>query len=108
LCAILVGSSLPAWDEHPLGIADDAACFSVAAWQSVDHPHVGADTTAPGQPEHCVYCHLQRAVAGAAIAHPPVLFVPVPFALVLGSSEHLMLAVAAPARPSRAPPVSVI
>ena len=108
MCAVLLGSSLPVWDEHPLGAADDVACLGTAAWQSVDYPHVGVDTTAPGRPEHCVYCHLQRAMAGAAIAHPPALFVPAPFVPALGTGESVTLTAAAPARPSRAPPVSAV
>ena len=108
LCAFILGSSLPVWDEHPLGAADDAACFTAAAWESVEHPHVTADSTAPGQSEHCVYCHLQRAMAGAAVAHPPALFTPAPSVSILAGVESLALALAAPARPSRAPPVSTV
>ena len=108
LCAIVLVSFLPVWDEHPLGLADDAACNTVAAWQSPDHPHVGSDTTAPALPEHCVYCHLQRAVAGATIAHAPVLFVPAPFVPAFGSGQQFAVAAVAPACPSRAPPVSLI
>lgn len=98
----------PLHDTHPLGVADDAACFTGAAWGSVDHPHVDADPTAPGRPEHCVYCHLQRALAGASPASLVVLVAPEGAALAARLVEDAPAAAVFSAHASRAPPASSV
>jgi hypothetical protein len=96
--------ALPVLDAHPMGIADDAACRLVSA--SGDNG--GSRIVAPGSqqtPEHCVVCHLQRALGGAFVSDVASLTSPFVAVSCLGLGESHPLAAACDAPSSRGPPV---
>jgi hypothetical protein len=95
--------ALPVLDAHPLGVADDAACRLESASASGGARMVAPESQAT--PEHCVVCHLQRALGGAFVSDAAALAAPFQAALCLELDESHPLAAACAAPSSRGPPV---
>lgn len=103
LAALLGGTAVPAYDAHPAG-ADDAAC-QVAGWDATRGTAL-AGARAPTQPpQHCVFCHWLRAVAGAHTPERVAIALPHVAALSPGPGAGLPRPIHTAPRPSRAPPV---
>jgi hypothetical protein len=104
LAAVLSSVGLPAYDRHPAGAADDAACQPANLDESRT-PALGAAGAGAQPPQHCVFCHWLRAVAGAQTPEQPAIALPLtvelPFGLGASPARRPSLA----PRPSRAPPL---
>jgi hypothetical protein len=106
LCAFLCSLALPVLDVHAIGDADDAACQVSPRSDVRIAVRVSAASSSGVPAEHCVFCHLQRALSGASIADDPALYSPClsPSCLPFTESHPLAATYAAPT--SRGPPVS--
>jgi hypothetical protein len=102
--AALSSAGLPAYDRHPAGAGDDAACQPAGPDESRD-PTLSAAGADAQPPPHCVFCHWLRAVAGAQTAAQPALAVPVAVPLAFGLSPSPAPRLSFAPRPSRAPPL---
>jgi hypothetical protein len=78
LGAFLCSLALPVLEVHPIGEADDAACQVVPANVAL---RIGATPRTASTPEHCIFCHLQRALGGAFASD--IAAVPSPSATLL-------------------------
>lgn len=106
MCAFVAGLSLPAYDMHAMGDTDDAACRVVGGWTAPNAQRIATPTTSTGEPEHCVYCHWLRAVAGAKTSEGAALSSPRPAALVVRTGARTTLTASPIANSPRAPPVA--
>lgn len=104
LSAFLSGVALPLYDEHPLGGADDESSQLVFGATDNGTTRIGWSGPKEAQPEHCVFCHLQRAMSGAFAADVASLAKPFLNATCPVFAEGFTLTGADVAHPSRAPP----
>lgn len=59
-----------------MGAADDAACRLVPGWTDHGALRIAAPGSRESRPEHCVVCHLQRAISGAFVSDVAALTSP--------------------------------
>jgi hypothetical protein len=104
LCAFLCGLALPVLEAHPMGVEDDALCRLVPSSADNGAARVGA-TESQQIPDHCVVCHLQRALGGAFVSNVAALTSPFQAVSCLGLGESHPLAAVCAAPSSRGPPV---
>ena len=107
MLSFLPGMSLPVWDSHPIGLSDDAACQLATAGEAGPQQHVDSSSAIPGLPDHCVFCHLQRAMAGATAAQAVALLVPAAHSAATMAGERAPRVAPNTSRLSRAPPASL-
>ena len=103
LCAVLCSVSLPVLETHPMGDADDAACRLVSTSGGNGGSRL-LSAESKETPEHCVVCHLQRALGGAFASDAAALTAPFQAVSCLGLGESHPLSAACAAPSSRGPP----
>jgi len=104
LFAFLCGGMLPFYEAHPLGAADDAACWLTAGAEGA------ARVGAPGSEEtseHCVVCHLQRGLSGASPSNVAALSTPFESSSSPWFDQPAPLSACCAAPSSRGPPASL-
>ena len=77
LAACLGSVVLPGLEAHPAGAADDAACRLVVGHDGHSLPGIAAPESSVQGPDHCVVCHLQRALRGAFVSDVATLTSPI-------------------------------
>jgi hypothetical protein len=103
LCAVLCSVALPVLEAHPIGAADDAACRFVTGSSDNGGSRIATQESRQA-PEHCVVCHLQRALGGAFVSDVAALTAPFQAVSCLGLGESHPLSAACAAPSSRGPP----
>ena len=105
LAACLGGVVLPVLESHPAGSADDAACRLLVDTDGHGATGIAGPESLAHAPDHCVVCHLQRALRGAFVSDVATLTSPIQAATLarMTRSDPSAGALAEPS--SRGPPV---
>jgi hypothetical protein len=98
---------MPMVSSQHRGLDDDAACGQPSFL--IGHPVTQIESVIEGSPpEHCPFCHFQRAMGGASPSAATALAHPVIVAPAACSAARHVRSVAHDERPSRAPPSLVL
>jgi hypothetical protein len=102
--AAFVGSfALPLVAKPDFGPDDDSACGQVSLVNG--HPVTQIEMVVPPKGfDHCPFCHLQRALSGAAPSTAVALVLPLGATAVASPVTRHAGTTAVPHRPSRGPP----
>ena len=110
LVAFLCGWMLPFFEAHPLGFDDDTACSAYAlvraSARSSAPDRIDSSDSSNRAPQHCLLCHLMRALNGTVTVDVARVSAPLVTASALSVADVPARSIVLSSCSSRGPPAA--